>query len=121
MQRIALHLSADVMGLPPDALTDADLFILKFWNALNAVGSRVQHISEHRSIGRHTKHLCLIELETSHIVVCIDPDHQYIALDIVGFEGSDPKALLNALTAELPAAQVVVHEINRGTKTGLIM
>lgn len=115
---IGRHALADLCGLDPDLLRDADRVMDTLGSILDAAEFHVLRRVQHVFPGPHAGFTGVFLLSESHAAVHTYPEHGYLALDVFGCGPQDPADVARNLARRLGAQSVRLHSVRRGMPTG---
>lgn len=113
---VGRHVIADICGVRPDLLRDAERIMGVLRDALQQAGFRKLEEVSHRFSGGGEGFTGVILLAESHAAVHTYPERGYLALDVFGCGAADPHPVVEALLEDLGAVDCRVRELERSTE-----
>lgn len=112
-QPAGAHLLADLYGITPDKLTDADIIETLLRNSAQAAGAVILH-SHFHTFGPGQGVTGVVLLAESHISIHTWPEFGFAAADIFMCGNSAPQRALEVIQTALQASSSSVQTIERG-------
>jgi S-adenosylmethionine decarboxylase len=112
-QPAGMHLLADLYGVAPDKLVNADAIERLLLNGANIVGATILHSYFH-TFGSGQGVTGVVLLAESHISIHTWPEFCFAAADIFMCGNAEPQRALEVVQAALQPSSKVVQIITRG-------